>query len=286
MFRSVRYAPAKINLGLELLGKRSDGFHEINTLFLPVTLCDILELSENEELTIECSPSLGLLPEDNIIMKAADALRRTTGTNFGASIRLKKNIPQGAGLGGGSSDAATALQALNELWKTRLSHDELREIAALIGSDVPFFISKTAALGRGRGELLEPVKISLDYEIVIVRPEVEVSTAWAYKLALPAAFRDKPSQFEEITREIPASEWRNYIFNDFEQGVFRWYPQIEFAKRLLYEAGAEFALMSGSGSCVFGLFTDRECAKSVANSFRQVYLCRQWTAKDLSEQNS
>ncbi|GAB1430814.1 4-(cytidine 5'-diphospho)-2-C-methyl-D-erythritol kinase [Ignavibacteria bacterium] len=286
MFRSVRYAPAKINLGLEILGKRSDGFHEINTLFLPVTFCDILEVSENKELTLECSPSLGILPKDNIIMKAADALRRATGARSGAYIRLKKNIPQGAGLGGGSSDAATALQALNEIWQTCLSDDELREIAAQIGSDVPFFISKTAALGRGRGEHIELVEINLDYGIVIVQPNVAVSTAWAYNSALPATFCDKPSQFEEIIREIPAGEWRNYIFNDFEQGVFRRYPQIEVAKRLLYEAGAEFALMSGSGSCVFGLFADRERANSVANSFHNGYFCRQWTAEDLSEQNS
>lgn len=286
MYCSVRYAPAKINLGLELLGKRSDGFHEINTLFLPTTLCDILEVSENEELILECSQLPDILPENNIVMKAADALRRATGTNLGAFIRIEKNIPHGAGLGGGSSDAAVALQALNDLWQTCLSDDELRSIAAQIGSDVPFFISKTTALGRGRGEQLEPTEVAFDYGIVIVQPNIAVSTAWAYKSAVPAVFRSEPAHYDKIIREMPVGEWRNHIFNDFEQGVFRFYPQIAEAKQALYEAGADFALMSGSGSCVFGLFANTDIAARIANNFRNAYYCRQWTAQDTSEQIS
>lgn len=283
MSRLLRRTPAKINLGLELLGKRSDGYHEINTLFLPVTLCDTLEVVVYDELALQCTPSLDIPSADNIVVKAAEALQRAAGTKQGAFIRLEKGIPHGAGLGGGSSDAATALQLLNELWKTGLSDDELRGIAAELGSDVPFFIAKTAAVGRGRGEILAPADISLGCAVVIVRPKAVVSTAWAYRSALPAAFQTKPTDFTAIVRNLPPGEWRDYLFNDFEHGVFRYHPPVASAKRALYEAGAEFALMSGSGSCVFGLFSDHARAERVAANFAAGYFCRQFIPQDLNE---
>lgn len=282
MSRLIRHTPAKINLGLELLGKRDDGYHEINTLFVAINLCDTLEVFAAEELILECSPSLNILPEENIVIKAARELQKFAGVKSGAFLRLTKKIPSGAGLGGGSSNAASALQLLNKLWKIALHEVELRTIAARLGSDVPFFMGETAAIGRGRGEILTSVGVRLSHAIVVIRPKVSVATAWAYKSAVPKTFHAVATDYPAIVRDVPVSEWRNYIFNDFEQGVFAHHHTIAATKQALYDAGAEFALMSGSGSCVFGLFADHNRAQKVAANFSSGFYCRQYTASDIS----
>ncbi len=278
MSRLLCQTPAKINLGLEILGKRNDGYHEIHTLFLPVTLFDTLSVGEADDFYVECVPSLDIPQEENIVVKAARFFQRSASVQKGAHFLLEKHIPQGAGLGGGSSDAAAAICLLNELWQTKLNNEQLCNIAAAIGSDAPFFISKVPAIGQGRGEKLMPADIQLDCGIVIVYPQVAVSTAWAYKEAIPSKFINSSVDFEEIIHSISMREWREYIRNDFEYGVFKRFPQIAQAKKSLYDAGADFALMSGSGSCVFGLFADDAQAQRVAAQFANGYFCKQFTA--------
>lgn len=259
MATSVVYPFSKLNLGLQVLEKRSDGFHNIETLFYPHTLCDILEITDSvvrgrkgAKLFLYGLPIQGS-PESNLCVQAYNLLAEQFALGP-VEIHLYKQIPPGSGLGGGSSNAAFCLQLLNKHFGLGLNAGELREYAAQLGSDVPFFLQDTppaACLAGGRGDVLEPFAISLDdYSIEVRFPPVFVSTAWAYSEVVPDKNREPLQQV--LSR--PVETWKDVLVNDFESVVFPKYPQIQACKEALYREGAVYAAMTGSGSAVFGLF--------------------------------
>src|SRR5436189_6354499 len=208
------FAPAKINLSLKILGRRDDGFHEIETLIAPISLSDEMKIEKNEGgIEFHCDDSAVPSGDDNLAIRAAKAFFAATKLKPAVSIELNKRIPHGAGLGGGSSDAASTLLALNELFETKLPRETLVEIAEPIGSDVPFFIFQSSALCKGRGELVTPLRLKDDLSVLLLKPGFGVSTAWAY-----SHWRD--------SLEIPgvsyaAQEFTEQTFvNDLERPVF------------------------------------------------------------------
>jgi 4-diphosphocytidyl-2-C-methyl-D-erythritol kinase len=243
-------APAKINLSLKILGRRSDGFHEIETLIAPISLSDEIKIdktSSGKEIEFHCDDPSVPMDDGNLVVRAANLFFRATKLQPGISIELKKRIPHGAGLGGGSSDAATTLLALNQLFETNLARDELAKLGSAIGSDVPFFIFESAALCRGRGELVAPAKMPEALSLLLLKPDFTVPTAWAY------------SRWQD-SQEIPgvtyaAQEFLGQTFvNDLEPPVFEKFVFLAQLKMWLLrqpEVGA--ALMSGSGSTIFAL---------------------------------
>ncbi len=261
---------AKINLGLRILGKRSDGFHELETIFQTISVKDSLEFNvQNEKITFECSSPWCPSDSTNLVVKAAALLKQTTNSSKGCHIRLEKNIPSGAGLGGGSSNAAATLITLNHLWQTRLTNEHLFSLAAKLGSDVPFFILGKSALGTGRGEKLYPITIENNWFGVLICPEYHIDTTWAYKqfnFSLTNSFKN--SKFSVFTsKSIPTTDWKTLLENDFEDIVFKQHPVLKQIKTELYDNGAFYAQMSGSGSSMFGLFETQKEAHAANSIF-------------------
>lgn len=248
----ILHANCKINLGLDILRRREDGFHELETVMLPVReLYDTVEVERAEETTFEQS---GLVvdcnAEDNLCMKALRLMQRLYGVGE-VRIKLDKQVPFGAGLGGGSSDATAIILALNELFELGLSEEQLIEVAAMIGSDTAFFVRNTPQLCTGRGEKMEPINLPLQgYYIAIAKPEEGVSTKEAYAGVRPAVPQVRLA--EALKRAI--DEWQGVVKNDFEPHIFEAHPIIAELKQKMLEAGAVYASMSGSGSALFGLF--------------------------------
>jgi 4-diphosphocytidyl-2-C-methyl-D-erythritol kinase len=251
----VIFPKAKINIGLRITEKRPDGFHNLQTIFYPVCLCDALEFVVPEEFSdkdnlVVTGLSSGCSPEDNIVIKAVKKLREKSNIPF-LKIHLHKAIPSGAGLGGGSSDAASILRSLNRYFSLNISQDELKEISLSLGSDCPFFIDSIPAFGEGRGEILTPLKSLPDgYHLVIVSPGIAINTKEAYRNCRP--YKVETNLKEHYARSI--NDWKDLIVNDFEESIFTRYPLIEGIKKILYEMGASFSSMSGSGSAVYGIF--------------------------------
>ena len=258
-------APAKINLSLKILGGRSDGFHAIETLVAPISLCDEIKIDNidgDQVVEFRCDDASVPGSDENLAVRAAKAFFERTGINGGVLIELRKKIPHGAGLGGGSSDAASTLLALNELFHTNLPREALAKIAETIGSDVPFFIFQSAAVCRGRGELVAPTKLSEPLLLLLLKPAFAVSTAWAY-----SRWRD--------SREIPdisyaAQDFAGRTFvNDLERPVFEKFIFLARVKTWLLdqpEVGA--ALMSGSGSTVFAVMRESASGEALAAQVR------------------
>jgi len=242
---------AKINLGLHISAKRQDGYHNIETVFYPIPLRDALEVVHaNETSFTQSGIRLDTTPEDNLVLKAMRALEKKY-TIRPLAIHLKKAIPFGAGLGGGSADAAFMLKLLNSYTELNIGEQELEETAVTIGADCPFFIRNKPVFATGIGNVFEPLSLSLkNYMLCIVKPDVYISTREAYSLVKPS----KPaiSLREIVSRPVP--EWKEYLMNDFEPSVFSQYSVIGEIKERLYAQGAVYASMSGSGSSVFGLF--------------------------------
>lgn len=242
---------AKINIGLRVVFKRPDGYHNLETIFYPVKLTDALEMIPSRELKL----SLSGLPVDqtggeNLVLKAWHLLKNDFNLPP-VHFHLHKKIPTGAGLGGGSSDAAFTLKMVNKYFDLQLNTDELKDYAGQIGADCPFFIENKPVFAEGTGNRLTPVSLDLSsYQLIILKPAIAVSTAEAYREVVPAP---APFCLKEIINH-PPEKWRSLIENDFEKSIFRKYPEIEQYKNALYEMGALFAAMSGSGSAVFGLF--------------------------------
>lgn len=247
------FAPAKINLGLLVTEKRNDGYHHIETIFYPVKLYDVIEITEAKDFQFRTN---GLkLPSDseNLCEKAYHLLRQDHDIKP-VHIELLKNIPIGAGLGGGSSDAAHVLKLLNEINGLNLSVDTLQKYAKQLGADCPFFIASKPVFASGIGADFEDIEIDLsDYYIVIIKPNVHISTAEAYQNIMPQT----PSVDLRRAIHLPIQEWKFHIVNDFELGIFRKHPVIENIKHNLYERGALYAAMSGSGSAVYGIFEQK-----------------------------
>lgn len=247
----VAFPGCKINLGLHILRKRPDGFHDIDTVFYPVPWTDSLEFLEASEFSFSVSGlSVQGPAEDNLCLRAYRLLKK----DFDVPTmqgHLHKVVPMGAGLGGGSADAAHTLRVMNSLLTLNLTADQLGNYAKQLGSDCPYFLLDGPARGTGRGEVLKPVLLNLKgYYLVLVVPPIHLSTAEAYARVKP---RD-PKEDLGVTLNRPVSEWKGFLVNDFESSVFERYPEIATLKTQLYSMGAAYAAMSGSGSSVYGLF--------------------------------
>ena len=249
----------KINLGLHVVRKRADGYHDLETIFLPVhDLCDELEITPTEgSATVVRQEGIVLdnAPDDNLCMKAYRLLQEEFGIPP-VEILLRKNIPFGAGLGGGSSDAAFTLKMLNDMFSLGLSVDDLEQRAARLGADCAFFIQNRPAYATGIGDQLEPLDIDLSsYRIVIeIPPNEHVSTREAYA-GLHLQSGNRPDLRQAVRQ--PVSQWRDIIVNDFEASVFPAHPAIAALKEDMYRRGALYACMTGSGAAVFGLFPNQ-----------------------------
>jgi len=244
---------AKINLGLFITSKRSDGFHNLETCFLPVPWTDALEIlpSEMVQFTTTGLPVTGE-PENNLCQKAYRLLAKDFSLPP-VQMHLHKVIPMGAGLGGGSSDGAFTLRCLNALFALQLSTEQLLPYATQLGSDCAFFLQDKPMLATGRGELLEPAPLDLKgWHIVLIYPGVHSDTAAAYRAIKP---KPAPYSLREVL-QLPVSDWRGKLTNDFETPLFLQHKKLRLIKDLLYEAGANYAAMSGSGSTLFGLFQE------------------------------
>ncbi len=255
----ISYPNCKINLGLHVVGKRPDGYHDLETLFVPVhDLCDELEILPTTHYPLPTISQDGIAldndPDDNLCMRAWRLLHEEFAIPP-VSIRLKKGIPFGAGLGGGSADAAFTLKMLNEMFSLHLSDSDLEHRAARLGADCAFFIRNQAAYATGIGDRLEPIALDLSpYRIVIEIPAGEhVSTKEAYAGLSPFTFHLSRPDLREAVKK-PIGEWKELIVNDFEASVFPSHPAIAALKDDLYRRGALYASMTGSGAAVFGIF--------------------------------
>lgn len=242
----------KINLGLNILRKRDDGFHDLETVFFPIDLRDALEIIPSPNKTqITVTGIAAGNPENNLCLKAYHLLKNDYPQMPEINIHLHKAIPIGAGLGGGSADAASMLQLLNEKFNLNISPDKLFVYALQLGSDCSFFLLNKPCLATGRGEVLEPINMPLSgYKILLINPGIHISTAEAFKKIKPAIPAKK---IKDIILQ-PIETWKRELSNDFENYVFERYPLIKKIKEDIYKAGAVYAAMSGSGSTIFGIF--------------------------------
>jgi 4-diphosphocytidyl-2-C-methyl-D-erythritol kinase len=253
----VVFPPAKINIGLSIKQKRTDGFHEIESYFVPTPWCDVLEIikAEKLEITITGLPIYGLL-ENNLCLKAYHLLKNDFDVITPVHIYLHKHIPLGAGLGGGSADGTYTLLALNKLFNLNLNQDQLLPYAAALGSDCPFFIYNQPMQVTGRGEILKPINLSLKgLYIYLIKPKFSINTTQAFT-NLYKYPRQEPKPAPGISMEN-LSDWSSMFVNDFEFGINQQHPEINELKNQLYNVGASYCSMSGSGSTVYGIFTHK-----------------------------
>ncbi|MBD5183543.1 MAG: 4-(cytidine 5'-diphospho)-2-C-methyl-D-erythritol kinase [Bacteroidales bacterium] len=292
----INFVNAKINLGLQIVRKREDGYHDLQTVFYPVgkyagsaqnpeSFCDLLELTGNFKGVKEGEEIERLLPqfqltgrrvdcplEKNLIYKAACRFCQATGADFsGMNLQLEKHLPDGAGMGGGSADASFVLRLLADEYNSRYPENKIEEVILLdmalsLGADCPFFILNRAAYAEGVGEKLVPIELDLTgMWLVVVKPSVYISTKEAFAGVIP-----KPGEFDlrEISR-LPIEEWRNHIKNDFEDSIIPRFPEIGEIKGKLYSLGALYSSMSGSGSSVYGIFPSEKSGAEALSNFRE-----------------
>ena len=250
--RMIQFPNCKINLGLSILAKRADGYHELETVFYPIAISDALEILPEANLTMTQS---GIAvpgdPAQNLCLKAYHLLKKDFPTLPAVQMHLHKNIPMGAGLGGGSSDGTAALIILNQQFSLGLNDQQLIDYASQLGSDCPFFVYNKACHASGRGEVLTPIHLDLsNYQFLLVHPGVHIATAWAFQQLNP---HTKSESIQSII-EKPITDWKNSLINDFEAPVFKAEPKLLVIKDQLYQLGAIYASMSGSGSSLFGIF--------------------------------
>ncbi|MDE6297496.1 MAG: 4-(cytidine 5'-diphospho)-2-C-methyl-D-erythritol kinase [Muribaculaceae bacterium] len=291
----ISFVNAKINIGLQIVRKREDGYHDLETLFYPIGLyagtpnnptpfCDILEIVSEKERQADCNPKNENLPEflfagrsidcaleKNLVYKAADLFCRDTGADLrDLQIILEKHLPDGAGLGGGSADAAFTLKMLAEIFNSRnpqkrITDKTLYEMALKIGADCPFFILNRPAFAEGVGERLDKILLDLTgYTLLLVKPDIYVSTKDAFSGVVP-----RKSDFDlRHLADLPIEKWRGVVKNDFEDSIFPKFPGIKKVKERIYSHGAIYASMSGSGSSVYGIFGDEVQAAKALNDFK------------------
>lgn len=252
----ITFPNAKINLGLNIVEKRPDGYHNLETIFYPINLQDALEVTRREnndkEYTLHISGSpLEGEPKDNLVVKAYKLLKKDYPGLLPVDIHMYKHIPAGAGLGGGSSDAACMIKLLNDKFSLGLSTERMEEYAVKLGADCAFFIRNKPVFATGIGNLFEPVELSLKgYHIILIKPDIFVSTRDAFAEIKPV----RPAvSLKEIVKQ-PMETWKHSMKNDFEDSVFKKFPEIAAIKDELYDLGAVYAAMSGSGSSVYGIF--------------------------------
>lgn len=271
-------SPAKINWSLYVLNKRGDGYHNILSLMQCINLFDELWFESSDKILV--TSNTDILQEENLVYRAAVKLQGILGIKKGAKIHLKKNIPVKAGLGGGSSNAAFTLKGLKKLWQLNISDEDLIKIGAEIGSDVPFFFSCPIALVEGKGEIVKPLEIKRSQVLLLVKPPISISSAWAYENIKKKNndFELKKSLYLKNIELIYSSLNNNQIieinealYNDFESIVFKKYPIIADLKNKLIKNGALAALMSGSGSTIFGVFSDKNKALNASGYFSEYW---------------
>ena len=261
----ITFPNAKINLGLNIVERRPDGYHNIETVFYPITLTDVLEIVPADgETSLTCyGNKVDCPPEKNLVMKAYRMLQEKYGLPP-VAIHLYKHIPDGAGLGGGSSDAAHTLLMLNSMFELGLSKEDLAPMAATLGADCAFFIYNRPMMATGIGDVLSTVDVNLKGKtLLLVKPPVGVDTRTAYSRVVPAP----ASMSLEETITLPVEMWDGCLNNDFEPSVFAALPQLWLIKAQLLDAGAQYAAMSGSGSTVFGIFDSDNLAETTADTF-------------------
>lgn len=268
------YSYAKINIGLQILGKREDGYHDIETIFQEIDLHDIITLNKQSKgIDVTCNHSLVPNGAPNLAYQAAALLKNTFSIEEGVRISIDKNIPVSAGLGGGSSNAATVLKGLEHLWELGLNKTELKALAAEIGSDVPFFIEGGTALACGRGEILKELESFPPFICLIIYPNIQISTGWSYKNFNLYLTKTKKSVklFETFFKDIKLSQFRDIFINALENVAFTKYPILNDLKKKLYLGGAEFVSMSGSGSAIYGLFNSNNLLQKARREFNRSY---------------
>jgi 4-diphosphocytidyl-2-C-methyl-D-erythritol kinase len=277
----ISFPNCKLNLGLHITEKRTDGFHNIESVFLPIALYDVLEFVESDEL---CFHLHGMkVPghdTDNIVLKAYHLIKSIFPHLPPLQIHLLKNIPTGAGLGGGSADGSFMLSMLNHAYSLGLEKKQLIEMALKLGSDCPFFVENKPCFAYGRGEHLQPFDLALnEYSIYLVKPELHVNTGWAFSKIKPQI---PVMSCKQIVENYPIDEWKNYLKNDFEEPIFALYPELNFIKNRLYDYGASYASMSGSGSTLYGIFHLREMNEdklTELNNHFSTHFCKLVTPK-------
>jgi 4-diphosphocytidyl-2-C-methyl-D-erythritol kinase len=272
---------AKINLGLLLLRKREDGYHDLATVYQQIDLYDEMMFQKTpSSIRITSTDTTIPLDETNLVHRAFRLFQERFHLRGGIKIHIRKTIPVGGGLGGGSSNAATALVAVNRLWMKKRSLAELGEMAAEIGSDVPFFLHGGTALGQGRGEILRPLQWSTDWWIVLVYPGIQISTSWAYgQVKITLTKEEKFTKFRTIFEQFSPHTLKENLTNDLEGVVLQRHPILRDLKEQMYKRDAFYASVSGSGSSVYGLFSHREQAEATRTFFSKqqrmkTFLCR------------
>ncbi|HTB27011.1 MAG TPA: 4-(cytidine 5'-diphospho)-2-C-methyl-D-erythritol kinase [Puia sp.] len=268
----ISFPHAKINLGLSIIAKRPDGFHNLETVFYPIPLRDVLEIiPAQEDSLFQTGLQIPHGKDDNLVTAAYQMLKKKYPHITSLEIHLHKSIPLGAGLGGGSSDAAETLKLISHFFDLRIPGKEIDDYALKLGSDCPFFMQSSPCIARGRGEILEPISLDLSaYSILLVHPEIRIETAWAYSKIKPVL----PGNDLKESILQPVQNWLNTIRNDFELPVFEVYPTLRKIKEKLYMSGAIYAAMTGSGSTIFGIFKKSEIPDSfeVENASQTVIL--------------
>ena len=252
----ISFPNCKINLGLNILRKRADGYHDLETIFFPLPLTDVIEVVKFPEAAADIQfSSTGLTVngklEDNLCIRAYRLLQKDFPQLPPVKIHLHKVIPMGAGLGGGSANAAFMMKLLDKKFHLQLTNEKLLDYSLQLGSDCPFFVINKPAIGTGRGEFLQTISLDLSaYSFLLVDPAIHINTAWAFsQLAAPVARRP----VHEVM-QLPIESWKYELVNDFEEPVCNFHPALRQVKETLYEAGALYASMSGSGSCFYGIF--------------------------------
>ena len=269
MERLIVKAPAKINLGLNIISKRDDGFHNLETIFYPIEdLFDVLIFEKSQKSGFSSNIKISDSPSGNLILKAKKKLQELAGKELSVKIDLKKSIPLGAGLGGGSSDAANTLIALNEMFNLNIPAYKIRSIALELGSDVPFFLNPVPSFAESRGELLIPLNMQIDFPILLVNPNIHISTKEAFQNVVPDEKHIDYLLISALSKK-DFIRLNNLLKNDFEKYVLKKYPVIGNIKKQLLESGAFFSLLSGTGSTVYGIFENINDAKNAKELFEK-----------------
>ena len=260
-------ARGKINIGLRVLRRRMDGYHDLETVYYPIRWADTLTVRDAQSIVLTSTAPELVCDGSNLVVRAARALVAEIGAQGGAAMRLVKRLPMGAGLGGGSSDAAAALSLLLRLWNQRLDPDVLRRLALSLGSDVPYFLNPVPSYATGRGEVLTTLAgYVLPFSLVVVVPRVHISTAWAFSRVTPLPVRS--ADLRAIVMSNDLNVWRHALTNDFEVPVFAAYPQIRVRKEMLLVMGAKYASLTGTGAAVYGMFESQARAAAAADEAR------------------
>ncbi len=260
---------AKINLGLHIINKRDDGFHDLETIFYPLKLSDKITYSKSDNFEFITNNNLLSTESTNLIITAKELLEEVANKNINCKIYLEKNIPIGAGLGGGSSNAAVTIMTLNKMFMLNLSKEILAALALKLGSDVPFFLNPIPSFATSRGEILKTLPIKLNGYLLLVNPGIHISTRWAFDNIKPKKINiDLDKVITNIENGYDISE---LLTNDFEEIVFKKHPKIAAIKERLNKMGAYFSLMSGSGSTVFGIFKNKVDAEITKENFQNEY---------------